>query len=467
MSVAWSSVSSMKDLGGDGTAGSNTGATAAALPSAEEIHEFMSRLATGDGAGMSDAERIDFLRAAEELKCVAEGAQAQVTLEFEASQRSEQARGGVRAERQGRGVAAQIGLARRASHHRGVRMVHLAQRLREMPETFAGLRSGRITELKASIITRVTECLTPEVREKVDLAIAGDPEWLESLGERELEAEVSKLAYRFDPQSFVKRAAAASEDRRVTARPAPDTMMRLTALLPVVQGVTTYAALRKWAVVQKAAGDPRPLNQLMADRLVELVTGQVVADGTPVRADVQIADATLVGMDDEPGWVSGYGPIPADVARHLIRLAHLQGLATLRRLYTHPKTGRLVAMESRSTAFPDGLAELMGLRDQGRCRNSWCDAPVRDSDHARSKAEGGVTSYMNGQGLCEACNIAKEALGWRARPRPGPAGHRDIHTIETTTPTGHVYVSYAPQVGVVRRPISMEIYLAEDHDKAG
>ena len=464
--MAWSSVSDMTDLGGEDTAGSAAGATAAALPSALEIHAFMARLATGHGAGMSDAERIDFLRAAEELKCVAEGAQAQVTLEFEASQRSEQAREGVRADRQGRGVAAQIGLARRASHHRGVRMLHLAQRLREMPETFAGLRSGRITEFKASIITRVTECLTPEVRAKVDLAIAGDPNWLESLGERELEAEVSKLAYRFDPQSFVKRAAAAAEDRRVTARPAPDTMMRLTALLPVVQGVTTYAALHKWAVAQNAAGDPRPLNQLMADRLVELVTGQAAADQTPVRADVQIADTTLVGMDDEPGWVSGYGPIPADVARHLIRLAHLHGLATLRRLYTHPKTGRLVAMESRSTAFPHGLAELIGLRDHGRCRSAWCDAPLRDSDHAQSKAEGGAASFVNGQGLCEACNIAKEAPGWRARPRPGPAGHRDIHVIETVTPTGHVYTSYAPQVGVVRRPVSMEIYLAEDYDKA-
>jgi hypothetical protein len=302
------------------------------------------------------------------------------------------------------------------------------------------------------------------VRARVDLAIAGDPVWLESLGERELEAEVSRLAYRFDPQSFVKRAAAAVQDRRVTTRPAPDTMMRLTALLPVVQGVAAYAALRRWALAQNLAGDPRPLNQLMADRLVELVTGQSVADLTPVRVNVQIADTTLVGMDDEAGRVAGYGPIPADVARHLIRLAHQHGLATLRRLYTHPKTGRLVAMESRSTAFPAGLAELIGLRDQGRCRSAWCDAPIRDSDHAQSKAEGGEASFVNGQGLCEACNIAKEAPGWRARPRPGPAGPRDIHTIDTTTPTGHVYTSFAPQVGVVRRAVAMEIYVADDFE---
>ncbi|HEY0950846.1 HNH endonuclease, partial [Nocardioides sp.] len=171
---------------------------------------------------------------------------------------------------------------------------------------------------------------------------------------------------------------------------------------------------------------------------------------------------TLLGVDDEPGWVSGYGPVPADVARHLIRRAHDFGLAALRRLYVHPATGRLVAAESRSRRFPAGLADLIGLRDQGRCRTPWCDAPIADHDHAQGLAEGGPTSLVNGQGLCEACNIAKEAIGWRARPRPGPDGHHDLHTIETTTPTGHVYTSVAPQVRVVRRPMSMEIYLGDE-----
>jgi hypothetical protein len=99
--MARSSVHDMADLGDCGGGEGAPGARPAALPVVAEIHEFMARLASGDGAGMSDAERIDFLRATEELKCVSEGAQAQVTLELVASQRSEQARQGVRAERQG------------------------------------------------------------------------------------------------------------------------------------------------------------------------------------------------------------------------------------------------------------------------------------------------------------------------------------------------------------------------------
>ena len=95
-------------------------------------------------------------------------------------------------------------------------------------------------------------------------------------------------------------------------------------------------------------------------------------------------------------------------------------------------------MDSRSRVFPAGLTAFIRLR--GRvCRTPWCDAPVRHSDHVDPAARGGRTSGVNGDGLCEACNLAKEALGWQARPRPGPR-----HVVETTTPTGHTYRSTAP-----------------------
>src|SRR3954464_13383891 len=137
MSVATSSVVAMRDLGELG----QSGGAAVALPTAAEIVDLTTRLARGSAMAMSDADRIDFLRAAEALKCALEGAQAQVSVEFERSQRAEQARAGVRSERQGRGIAAQIALARRVSHHRGQRLLHLAQRLEGMPETSAALRS--------------------------------------------------------------------------------------------------------------------------------------------------------------------------------------------------------------------------------------------------------------------------------------------------------------------------------------
>jgi hypothetical protein len=453
----------MKDLGYD--AGSGSGVAAPdLLPSPEEIREFSRRMANADWSQLDDRQRIDMIDAGETLKNSTSGAQLRVSLDFEASQRREAARQGVRAAKQALGVTHQLALARRVSPHRAKRIQHLGHRLEGMPETFAAHVQGLLSEERADIIAKNTECLSPELRARVDLAIAGDPEWLATLGNRELEAEVNKLAYRFDPRSFVERAARAVADRRVTSRPAPDTMMFLNLLLPVVQGVASYAALQRYATAARAAGDPRSLGQLMADRAVELLTGQATADAVPVTVDVMIPDSSMLGIADDPATVPGYGPIPAAIAVALLLTAQEQGLAMLRRLYTHPKHGRLVAMESVAQEFPGMLAALIRKRDQ-ICRRNWCDAPIRNSDHAQRKADGGPTSYLNGQGSCEACNQAKEAIGWRVRARPGPAGLQDPHiphTIETVTPTGHVYTSVAPQVGVVRRPMAMEIYVAED-----
>ena len=52
----------------------------------------------------------------------------------------------------------------------------------------------------------------------------------------------------------------------------------------------------------------------------------------------------------------------------------------IRRLYTHPGTGGLVAMDSRARIFPPGLRRLIQTRDE-TCRTPYCDAPIRHLDH--------------------------------------------------------------------------------------
>jgi hypothetical protein len=73
------------------------------------------------------------------------------------------------------------------------------------------------------------------------------------------------------------------------------------------------------------------------------------------------------------------------------------------------------------------------------CRTPWCDAPIRHIDHPLRAADGGPTSLDNSAGLCEACNYAKEALGFQCRSRPG-------RILEIITPTGHRSHSRPPAV---------------------
>ncbi len=65
--------------------------------------------------------------------------------------------------------------------------------------------------------------------------------------------------------------------------------------------------------------------------------------------------------------------------------------------------------------------------------------PIRHLDHVTPYRDGGLTTYSNGRGVCERHNYTREMPGWQIEllsNRP--------HITITTTPTGHSYLSRAP-----------------------
>jgi hypothetical protein len=417
------------------------------------VRAWVEVLAQGSGPD-DDSGRLELISALEELKGAAEGLQAELAVAVDASVRQCAAERGAPTARQGQGVAAQIALARRQSLHRGQQDLGLAKVLQsELPLTREALRSGRISQWRATIIAKETACLSREDRVEVDRRVSGDPDKLEKMGDRELGNAARRLAYELDAEAWVTRRRIAESERRVTLRPAPDVMSRLSAELPVAQGVAVIKTLGEHADSLRAGGDPRSRNQLMADTLVARLLGAEQPTTLPVMTHVVVADDVLFGTREEAGHVDGYGPIPAELARELVATADQAGLAQLRRLYAKPRTGELVAADSRSRCFPEGLGVFIELRDQF-CRTPWCDAPIRHHDHAEPALHGGETSQENGQGLCEACNYAKEAVGWRVRPSPG-----DRHTVEVTTPSGRTYRSTSPPAPRFRPDVSYPVML--------
>jgi hypothetical protein len=228
-------------------------------------------------------------------------------------------------------------------------------------------------------------------------------------------------------------------------------MTRLTALLPVAQGVAVYAELTRHADTLKSSGEERPKGAIMADELVERVTG-TPGGYTGIDLQLVMTDRTLFQGDSEPARLTGYGTIPGEWARKAIRgelmsdagpppSADDTGLQVwLRRLYTAPTHGELVGMDSKARLFPAGLRRFIQVRDD-TCRAPYCDAPIRHLDHITPWHHDGPTTSTNGQGLCETCNHTKETPGWAAKTVTRP-GQR--HSVETRTPTGHTYRSTAP-----------------------
>ncbi len=391
--------------------------------------------------GADERALIDDIAAMERLKAAAAARQARSTVQLAAARRTAEEARGVPVARRGRGLASEVALARRDSPNRGNRHLGFALALvYEMPHTLAALEAGVLSEWRATLVVRESACLTVEDRRTLDAELCGEPSQLDGKGDARLAADAKAIAYRLDPHAVVERAVKAEAERTVTIRPAPDATAYLTALLPMAQGVSVYAALHREANV---CGDGRGRGQVMADTLVERVTGRPAAMATPIAVNLVISDETLMG-GSTPAVVSGYGPVPAEIACRLVEqaLTDPESKATLRKLYASPATGALVAMESRSRAFPKGLARFIRLRDQ-TCRTPYCDAPIRHTDHITPNARGGRTSVDNGQGTCEACNYAKEAAGWNVKPASGENGE---HITEFITPTGARYRSTAPPV---------------------
>ena len=383
---------------------------------------------------------IERIAELERIKSAAAASQARAAAALDKARRNAEASAGVPAAQRGRGVASEIALARRDAPARGGRHLGFAKALvHEMPHTLAALECGTLSEWRATLIVRESACLDIDDRRTLDAELCAAPARLNGMGDARVAAAAKAIAYRLDPHAVVDRAAKAETERTVTIRPAPDTMTYLTALLPVAKGVAVYAALRREADTRC---DGRSRGQVMADTLVERVTGRDATVPTPIAVNLVLSDETLLGGDNTPADIRGYGPIPAAVARAMVSSAVVdpRSRATLRRLYAHPRAGALVAMESRARLFPRGLAAFIELRDR-RCRTPYCDAPIRHRDHAQPWAEGGPTTADNGLGLCERCNYAKEAAGWRVSTS---INENDTHTAEFTTPTGNHYRSEAP-----------------------
>ena len=404
--------------------------------------------------GMADqdgARLIDEIRTLEDRKSALAARQARLSVAFDQLQRRKQSDVGMPADQLGAGIGAQIALARRESPAKGSRLLGLAKALViEMPHTLAALEAGQLNEWRATLLVRETACLSSEDRCSVDEELAPDGGTLTGVGDRALVAAARTAAYRRDPRSVTQRAAHAATERHVSLRPAPDTMCYLTALLPVSAGVAVQAALSRHADSLRSDGDERSRRQIMADALVERATG-TPGGITGIEIQLIMTDRTLFQGDSEPARLPGYGVVPAGWARNTLKDAAAEDPASedpafttwLRRLYTAPGTGDLVAMDSRARLFPAGLRRFIQARDD-TCRTPYCDAPIRHHDHVIPWHQGGPTSQTNGQGLCEACNHTKEAPGWAVKPLgPGVAG-RPRHPLEIRTPTGHTYRSTAP-----------------------
>ena len=151
--------------------------------------------------------------------------------------------------------------------------------------------------------------------------------------------------------------------------------------------------------------------------------------------------STLIGIDDQPGELAGYGPITAEVARRIA------GHGTWRRLLTDPATGALLDYGRSRYTPPADLVDHLIARD-GTCRFPTCSQPAHrcQIDHTIPVGTPGwSTSPANTGHLSTGCHNGKTHAGWRlTQTRPG--------SFHWQAPTGHRYTVEPEPVGPIVRP---------------
>ncbi len=146
---------------------------------------------------------------------------------------------------------------------------------------------------------------------------------------------------------------------------------------------------------------------------------------------------TLIGADEEPGHLKGYGPISATAAREV---AFAPG-TIWRRLITHPKTGLLVKTDPTTYKPTAETQRHVTARDM-TCTFPSCQMPAHrcDLDHIQpfnheNPQAGGVTEPDNLMPLCRRHHLLKHRTEWQVQRNP------DTGEVTWTAPTGHTYTN--------------------------
>ncbi|PSK98686.1 uncharacterized protein DUF222 [Haloactinopolyspora alba] len=316
--------------------------------------------------------------------------------------------------------------------------------------THAALLAGKIDERRAKVVLSELGRLDPDTARTVEAAAL---DRAARMNPRQLRRAVKALVCRLAPEAAETRRRRAAERRHIHLTPAEDGMTWLDGLLPAEDALALQTVLdagQKSLKSQDAAGGDaraRTADQRRADTLAGLAwtalnTGRAGAvrmsstHGRPVTVDVTVPLATLIGLDEHPGHLEGYGPVPADVARHL------SASGVWRWVGTHPVTGAVLSHgRTRYTPTQD-LIDHVVLRDR-TCKAPGCDAPaqVSELDHTLRYPLGPTAAHNLGL-TCTRHHRHKHRSNCRVdQPSPGVFRWR--------SPTGRTIRIHETQVGPV------------------
>ncbi|MEO3757906.1 HNH endonuclease signature motif containing protein [Mycobacterium sp. B14F4] len=277
-------------------------------------------------------------------------------------------------------VVAEISAALNISRGRAAGRLRYAIELRErLPKVAAVFAVGDIDfRMMAALVLRSENVEDPDRLARLDAAFARHaPKWMTMSGPK-LTERIDMWVEKVDPEG-VREPTAPTEDRYVHVGPLGAGMAGISAKVSLIDGIGFDDRLEKM-VATVCRHDPRSTSQRRADALMAMAAGQAglvcgcanddceaaQGESTPlgqVVISVLADQATLEGRAQNPGYVAGFGPVPAPLLRELAAMAKLQSV---------PLPQPCAEAGYRPSA---GLTRFVRCRDL-TCRFPGCDAPA-------------------------------------------------------------------------------------------
>lgn len=335
-------------------------------------------------------------------------------------------------------VAAEVAAAQGVSRHKAAAQIRLASALREdLPKVAEVFVAGLVDEwVIATIVSRTLLVDSGPDMARIDAGLARRVQRWNRLSKKKVIALVDSWVVTIDALAK-RRARTRDEDRHIGVGADCEGIAEIWGRLRAPDAAALDARLTALAATVCPA-DPRTSEQRRADAAGALAAGaerlgcqcghpDCPAGGyrSPAVVIHVVADAaTVTGGAPIPGYINGYGVLPAEMVRALLPAA------TVRRV-DHP-----LGADAENGYRPSrALAEFIRCRDL-TCRFPDCDAPaeVCDIDHTMPWPYG-PTHASNLKLLCRHHHLLKTFLR-RWSDRQSPDG-----TITWTSPTGHTYTT--------------------------
>ena len=325
-----------------------------------------------DAEKLSHAGRIDALKALERHAAWIQARQAHLLAAVHADAEEE-----LRAEwnrdvaEQWNFAAEEVACALKISGATAEDRLHVARELDgRLPTTLGLLEAGEISWMQAKAMVEVTDVLDPELAGQVEAEVAPR---MASLACGQTRRALHGAVARLDPDGAEVRHQDRKREREITHREVGDGMARWGAYLPADQAAQLDQAVDAHAQTllendDRVGGEEWTLAQRRVDALVDLVVNGPVGEGRSGGRSAAVVQVTvpldsLLGVEEEPGELKGYGPVTASQAR---RLAFARD-GVWRRLLTDPGTGMVVKTDPTTYRPTAETAGTWSLATEGAC----------------------------------------------------------------------------------------------------